>query len=156
MFMRLGIAEIRENAVAHVFGNETTIALDYVRGASLADSAVEPTTSQNMTESWRRPALSCAAGLEAVAGGGAGGDASASSRMARSSFLRCPSGMPIFSKLSASSLSHHISICPYTPRLLDNPWHACSWFPRLLGLFFESAQPGYTSDSRRLRNGPGR
>jgi hypothetical protein len=70
MFMRLGVAEIGKNAVTHVFCDKATIALDQfgaaaviggndapqVLGSSLADSAVEPTKSQNMTVSWRRSA----------------------------------------------------------------------------------------------------
>ena len=35
MFMRLGVAEISENAVIHVFGDEATVALDQFRAAAV-------------------------------------------------------------------------------------------------------------------------
>ena len=42
MFMRLGIAEISENAVAHVLGDKPAIALDEV-GATAMIAADDPT-----------------------------------------------------------------------------------------------------------------
>jgi hypothetical protein len=35
MLMRLGIAKIGENAVTHVFGDETAVALDQLRAAAV-------------------------------------------------------------------------------------------------------------------------
>src|SRR5215472_15033143 len=61
-------------------------------GSSLADSAVEPTRSQNITVSWRRSASSRRVGSVAT---GAEGAASATEapprlRIARNIFNRCP------------------------------------------------------------------
>ena len=74
-------AEIGQHAIAHEFGDEAVIACDRARtgvligamtlrmssGSSRADSAVEPTRSENMTVSWRRSAAS------ATGGSGCGG-----------------------------------------------------------------------------------
>ena len=70
-------------------------------GSSVADSAVEPTRSTNITVSCRRSAASAAA-----RGVGLGGAAAATPRpaIALSRRLRCPSGTPSFSRsLSVSS-----------------------------------------------------
>ena len=78
--VRLGIAEIDQHAVAHVFGDEAVEARDHagrafvVGGDDVAqvfriervDSAVEPTRSQNITVSWRRSALEPARGAGAA------------------------------------------------------------------------------------------
>ena len=70
--MGLGIAGIDEHSVAHVFRDEPAKALHSLGDAPLvgrndlpkifgsmrADSAVEPTRSQNITVTWRRSAVS--------------------------------------------------------------------------------------------------
>ena len=81
-----------------------------------ADSAVEPTKSENITVTWRRSAVSFGAGSGTV-----GADAwrsveaaigeALSSRIARSIFRRCPSDTPSRSKSwSVSSLRTSISM----------------------------------------------
>ena len=72
IFVRLGIAEINEHAVAHVFRDKAGKAAHRIGDAAMlgghdlaqilgiearADSGVEPTRSQNITVSWRRSAL---------------------------------------------------------------------------------------------------
>ena len=57
-------------------------------GSMRADSAVEPTKSENITVTWRRSAASRALG--SIAGCGDTGKAPASSAIASSSFLRWP------------------------------------------------------------------
>ena len=86
-FARLGIAEIDQHAVAHIFGDIAAEARDYLGGACVVGgddlaqilriepgrSAVEPTRSQNITVSCRRSADEVRAGkpLAARSGGGA-------------------------------------------------------------------------------------
>ena len=59
-------------------------------GSSLADNAVEPTTSQNITVSWRRSAVPCGAGFGSAGSGPGAAGVPASSPIARSIFSRCP------------------------------------------------------------------
>ena len=81
MLVSLRIAEIDEHAVAHVLRDEPAKALhglgdavliggDDLRrssGSMRAESAVEPTRSENITVSWRRSALSCGFGSAGAA-----------------------------------------------------------------------------------------
>jgi hypothetical protein len=78
ILMRLRIAEIDQHAVAHVLRYEPAEALHSLGNALLiggvtsrrssgsirADSAVEPTRSENITVTCRRSAASCAFGVE--------------------------------------------------------------------------------------------
>ena len=85
-------------------------------GSMRADSAVEPTRSENITVTWRRSAVSFRAGSGTI-----GADAwrsveaaigeALSSRIARNIFRRCPSDTPSRSKSwSVSSLRTSISM----------------------------------------------
>ena len=61
-------------------------------GSMRADSAVEPTKSENMTVTWRRSPVSCGFGSGCVGWGD--GTAPASSAIAANIFRRCPSETP--------------------------------------------------------------
>ena len=60
-----------------------------------AESAVEPTKSENITVTWRRSAVSWAFDSVAAMGAGAEGAAPVVSAIAASIFRRCPSETPI-------------------------------------------------------------
>ena len=66
-------------------------------GSMRAESAVEPTRSENITVTWRRSAVSWGFG-SVNAGCGDTGAAPASSAIAANILRRCPSDMPIFSR----------------------------------------------------------
>jgi len=78
IFMGLRIPEIHEDPIAHILRYKTADALHRFCDARLiadmtsrkssgsmrADSAVEPTRSENITVTWRRSAVSCGAADE--------------------------------------------------------------------------------------------
>ena len=87
VLVRLRISKIGKHAVAHILRDEPAVALDQprcsnddtrqLRRASLrdrawAESAVEPTRSQNITVSWRRSAVPVSVRTGARRGGGVG------------------------------------------------------------------------------------
>ena len=60
-----------------------------------AESAVEPTKSENITVTWRRSAVSCAFGSMLAAGSGVALVVPVSAVIAASIFRRGPSGTPM-------------------------------------------------------------
>jgi hypothetical protein len=79
--MGLGIAKVHEHSIAHILRYEPAEALhslgnallicrnDLVQvGSMRAESAVEPTRSENITVTWRRSAVSWAFGVNAGCG----------------------------------------------------------------------------------------
>jgi hypothetical protein len=149
VLMRSRVAQIDQDAVAHVFGDQPVEASDdigndamissddfaIILGIETWESSVEPTRSQNITVSWRRSAPARTGAVTAAVGASAPGAAIASSRR-----RRCPTKVtPRSFRSSAVRLGNTLSSISFA----RNAGSYCS------SLSFRSQSATSIADSRR-------
>jgi hypothetical protein len=125
---RLGIAEVDQRAVAQVLGDEPSETLNSLRhtlligrndplrssGSMRADSAVEPTKSENITVTWRRSARSSGEALGALGVVAASADEALLPVSPRSSSERPGEGLEQRRGLESARGRQHATV-PLTP-----------------------------------------